>query len=254
MDTPLTNIDKKEAAKHNMNTDKFAHYYPIYDFYLHALRQEKVNILEIGVKNGESLRLWKKYFPNAKIWGVDIDPKCLSHKEENIEILIGDQNNPSTFDPIKKIDFDIIIDDGSHVFFHMINSYEYLWESLKNGGLYFIEDTSMVFHNHFLGYPQDRDRWDEFLVKQIRSVDLDIFSSNLVEKRIQADKSNRANFSHPISQNIEKYLNMNPREFRNDILFFHHYCNLMVVKKKFDTESSIFEQIDTKEKILGNLR
>jgi hypothetical protein len=254
MNAPITKINKEEAKEQNINTDKFAHYYPIYDMYFHSLREDNLNILEIGVKNGESLRLWKKYFPNAQIWGVDIDPKCLDHKEENIEILIGDQNDPTTFDPIKKIDFDIIIDDGSHVFFHMINSFEYLWKNLKNGGLYFIEDTGMIFHNHFLGFAQNRDKWDEFLVHQIRSLDLDTFSANLTEKRLEKDKNNRANFSHPIAQNVEKYLGVNVRKFRNEVLFFHHYCNLVVVKKKFDTEASAFDQIDSREKIIGNFK
>lgn len=254
MNTPITKINKEEAKEQNINTDKFAHYYPIYDMYFHSLREDKLNILEIGVKNGESLRLWKKYFPNAQIWGVDIDPKCLDHQEENIEILIGDQNEPTTFDAIKKIDFDIIIDDGSHVFFHMINSFEYLWKNLKNGGLYFIEDTGMIFHNNFLGFAQSRDKWDEFLVHQIRSLDLDTFSANLIEKRLEKDKNNRANFSHPIAQNVEKHLGVNVRNFRNEVLFFHHYCNLMVVKKKFDTETSAFDQIDSREKIIGNFK
>ena len=46
------------------------------DFYgskLSYLRNENINLLEIGIWKGESLRTWKEYFPKGNIYGVDIN-------------------------------------------------------------------------------------------------------------------------------------------------------------------------------------
>jgi len=242
--------EEKEELK--INTDKFVHYFPIYDFYFKDIKDKEINILEIGVKNGESLRLWSKYFKNANIIGVDLNPECLKEKDKllNIDILIGDQSDPKTFEKIKNTKFDIVIDDGSHVFNHMIMSYLILWKNLKPGGLYFIEDTSMTFHNNFLGYPQNRDEWDGFIIRGIRSLDLDIFSYNIVDERIKNKPNNRANYDHPISKNIKKNTGIDSREFKNEILFMHVYNNLLVYKKKFDLDKTCWNQLDSSDKIL----
>jgi len=245
---------KKEKEDQKINTDKFEHYIGIYDFYFKDLRDKNINILEIGVKNGESLRLWSKYFKNANIIGVDLNPECLKEKDENlnIDIIIGDQSDPKTFEKIKDTKFDIIIDDGSHVFNHMITSYLILWQNLKLGGLYFIEDTSMTFHDNFLGYPQHRLTWDKFIIGAIRTLDLDIFSHNLVDKRIKKDPNQRANYDHPISKNIKKNTGIDPKKFKNQILFIHAYNNLLVFKKKFDLDKSCMNQLESSDKILSS--
>lgn len=79
-------------------------------------KDKKIKILEIGVLQGHSLKLWEQYFPNAQIFGVDI--------QNIIEHSFGDRvktifNNAYSIDFIKKIEqdegkFDIIIDDGPH--------------------------------------------------------------------------------------------------------------------------------------------
>ena len=49
-------------------------YCDIYEKYFNE-RRHKVTKFIIGVKDGASLRMWKEYFPNAMIYGVDIDPR-----------------------------------------------------------------------------------------------------------------------------------------------------------------------------------
>lgn len=49
----------------------------IYENYFKELRLKKINILEIGIDKGDSLRIWRDYFPNANICGVDIKKKIL---------------------------------------------------------------------------------------------------------------------------------------------------------------------------------
>ena len=94
----------------------------IYEKYFESLRNKKLNILEIGVDKGDSLRLWKQYFTNANICGIDIDKKNFTIQD--VEIIQGDQNDKVLLNKLaeKYGNFDIIIDDGSHVSRHIINS------------------------------------------------------------------------------------------------------------------------------------
>ena len=233
-----------EDDKKNMNTDKFEHYYGIYDMYFNSIKNNDISLLEIGVKKGESLRLWKDYFPNAEIWGVDINPPCKNEEEERVNVVIGDQNEIETFNKIDK-EFDVIIDDGSHVYNHMINSFCYTWSKLKLGGLYFIEDTAMTFHESFVGHQQDRNAWDSFIAGNIRALDLDTFSDNLIRKRIDSGYTGRANYQHSFARNMKKFIGVDVENFRNEILFIHHYCNLLVIKKKNDVSISAFDHFNS---------
>jgi hypothetical protein len=85
------------------------------------MRDEPIRILEIGVKKGSSLRMWKNYFRNGLIYGLDIDPNCKMYEEDRISIEIGIQDDPEflcgCFGGTDK--FDVINDDGSHVNRHM---------------------------------------------------------------------------------------------------------------------------------------
>src|SRR5688572_15994126 len=56
---------------------KWVHYLPIYDRYFSAMRGTQFKFLEIGVFGGGSLDMWREYFgPDAKIFGVDVNPAC----------------------------------------------------------------------------------------------------------------------------------------------------------------------------------
>ena len=64
------------------SSDKYAHeYYNIYKLYLTNLKLKKLNILEIGVADGSSLKAWSEYFINSKIIGIDI--KNINLKKKN---------------------------------------------------------------------------------------------------------------------------------------------------------------------------
>jgi hypothetical protein len=61
-------------------------------------------------------------------------------QHDNIEIVIGDQSNQNDLAKLKTKNYDIIIDDGSHISEHQQISFKELWESVKPGGYYVIED------------------------------------------------------------------------------------------------------------------
>ena len=102
-------------------TDKFEHgYTEIYEKYFENIKDQKLNILEIGVADGGSLLMWSDYFKNSTIIGLDIHKINLKEKKldrENIKVHQGSQSDIKFInDIVKKYEnFDIIIDDGSHL-------------------------------------------------------------------------------------------------------------------------------------------
>jgi hypothetical protein len=135
-------------------TDKWTHgYIPKYEKYFSPLRQKKLNILEIGIggykypkAGGESLRMWKEYFPNSMIYGIDIYDKK-PHEEERIRVFQGSQDDPEFLKKVVKKtgSLDLIIDDGSHVSEHVISSFWTLFPLLSNNGIYVIEDLQTSY-------------------------------------------------------------------------------------------------------------
>lgn len=118
-------------------------YLDVYDKYLSDIRNDHVNILEIGVRDGCSHRMWREYFQNGTIFGIDIDPRCKQSQSDRIRVLIGSQSDPNITSQAVEMaggQFDVILDDGSHVNSLTIASFNLLYPSLKPGGLYIIED------------------------------------------------------------------------------------------------------------------
>ena len=142
----LAQIGKKYPTSKNRTG-----FIPIYESYFDCLREKGINILEIGVDKGDSLRLWRDYFTKAKICGLDIVKKDFSIN--NVEIFCGDQSDHNFLSKIveKYGKFDIIIDDGSHVSKHIISSFNYLFDYLSENGLYIIEDLQTSYIPRFGG-------------------------------------------------------------------------------------------------------
>lgn len=122
----------------------------IYDDYFQKIadncysNNRKVNILEIGVLDGESLQTYNRFFDkNCEIYGIDIDD-CTKHSSSNIHIDICDQGNRSELEDFLKrnnnIKFDIIIDDGCHRSKEQLITLSSLHKSLSKNGIYIIED------------------------------------------------------------------------------------------------------------------
>jgi hypothetical protein len=104
-----------------------------------SLRDSTLNLLEIGIKDGLSLLLWKDYFLNATITGIDIK-ECLSlNKEERIIQLIEDAYTINTVKTLPS-NFDIIIDDGPHTLESMIFFLTHYPNLCRKGGLVILED------------------------------------------------------------------------------------------------------------------
>jgi SAM-dependent methyltransferase len=138
-------------------------YTSVYDYLFSPIRFDVKLLLECGIgtnnpnlpatmgingRPGASLRVWRDYFPNAQIIGVDIDKEIL-FTEDRIQTGFVDQTLPETIlnffvslPSEYQNNFDIIIDDGLHTFEAAICLLENSFSQLKDNGLYIIEDMS----------------------------------------------------------------------------------------------------------------
>ncbi|WP_419896142.1 class I SAM-dependent methyltransferase [Roseomonas sp. USHLN139] len=112
-----------------------------YEPFVAPMRDQPVKVLEIGVLGGGSVRMWRDYFANGQVIGADINEAVRAYAGERLSIEIADQ---SSLEDMRRLaamgPFDLIIDDGSHVWKHQIDSFNTLFPSLRPGGLYIIED------------------------------------------------------------------------------------------------------------------
>jgi len=127
-------------------------YVPIYENLFNDLKDKPIKILEIGIKEGGSIKMWSDYFEHGEIYGFDLGwPRVGSNdyfkKIENdfprVKTFIGDQRKrDSLLAFIKEYggEFDIIIDDGGHSMPQQQISFGYLFPYVKTGGIYVIED------------------------------------------------------------------------------------------------------------------
>lgn len=128
-------------------TDKLAHasYLAAYERHFAPLRERPVRLLEIGVKAGGSLRLWRDYFPHGTVVGLDVAPVTVDDETGRIRVYQGMQQDAALLVRIAREaapdGFDIVIDDGAHVGALAEASFNALFDRhLKPGGLYVIED------------------------------------------------------------------------------------------------------------------
>ncbi|KAA9020754.1 class I SAM-dependent methyltransferase [Sphingobium limneticum] len=158
-DTKNENPLKSLAIRHG--TDKFGihDYTGIYWDHLKDLRSHPISLLEIGVggyddphEGGASLAMWRDFFPQGKIVGIDVFKKELN-LGPRVSIETGSQSDGDFLREIAERygPFDVVIDDGSHVMSDVIYSFQKLFSSLKPGGLYIVEDSQTSFFEEFGG-------------------------------------------------------------------------------------------------------
>jgi hypothetical protein len=167
--TPLCEImAKNKSDKGNPNIEKAWHNYTIlyYDMFK-DLKDKNIRIFEIGIgandpnieinlvnnsTPGASLYGWAEFFPNALIFGADIDQQIM-FEFDRIKTYYCDQTDSES---IKKLwchselneDFDIIIDDALHTVDANKCFFENSIHKLKKGGFFIIEDIDNYIEKH----------------------------------------------------------------------------------------------------------
>lgn len=116
-------------------------------FYEQTLPKNPKRMLEIGVHKGASARAWKEWFPEVEFHGLDLFseyseptdiPGAIWHKGNQVDHLLLEQ--------LRKENFDIIIDDGSHLSRHMMMTFYGL---MHDSCHYYIEDLHCNVHEFY---------------------------------------------------------------------------------------------------------
>ena len=146
------------------------HYYEVYDSAISRLRDRPIRMLEIGVFKGGSIQMWRSYFHSGStIVGVDIDEKCRKYQDEDTHIEIGDQKDKSfLLSIVKKYGpFDFILDDGGHMMKDQIISFETLFPTLTEGGVYICEDCHTSYWMRYRGGVGRKGTYIEYMKEAI---------------------------------------------------------------------------------------
>ena len=144
---------------------KWIHYFDIYEQHFSRFRGSDVCIVEFGISHGGSLQMWKSYFGDkCKIFGIDINPHCKKLKENQIEIIIGDQEDRNFLKVLtKKIPkIDILIDDGGHTMKQQINTFKAFYEHIDESGIYLCEDLHTSYWPNYGGGYKRRNTFIEY--------------------------------------------------------------------------------------------
>ncbi len=117
-------------------------YLSFYENYFQKFRDKPIKIVEIGILNGASIKMWSNYFRLGTIIGCDIKKNTTRFAGGRTIVEILDQSNIQELVDlgVKHGPFDIIIEDGSHKWEHQITTLRTLYPFLKEGGIYVAED------------------------------------------------------------------------------------------------------------------
>lgn len=136
-------MDHLDAAGYQ--TDKGKGMLAFYEKFFKPLMDKEIILLELGVKEGGSLYLWRDYFEKGTIVGVDIVPIEINDPTGRIRFYQGLQEDIRFLEKLGSAEapegFDIIIDDASHYAELTRIGFWYLFDNfLRPGGIFSVED------------------------------------------------------------------------------------------------------------------
>lgn len=146
-------------TRNGSDKGRFHNYTTIYSVLFGKLRNQPLRIFELGLgtnnpqlastmglsgKPGASVRGWRELFPNAVVYGADID-RAILFEEDRIKTFYCDQLDENAIrylwsQPVLREGMDIIIDDGLHTFEANISFLDSSLEHIRPGGVYVVED------------------------------------------------------------------------------------------------------------------
>lgn len=209
----LSDWGKKNGTDKVNEHHSFAgkNYLDIYHLYFSPLRFANIKMLEIGIRDGSSLRTFRDYFRNGTIIGLDINPET-AFKENRITTYIGSQSSPDILDQIFKDhpEIKIVLDDGSHVNELTIKSFELIFDRMPKGSFYIIEDLACTYLEENLENDIKVGGWP--------GMDLNDASVKMVNHRADMD-----NFFQSLFKNLDFG--------KGNIEYIHFWSQICVIKK-----------------------
>ncbi|GBF97807.1 hypothetical protein Rsub_11333 [Raphidocelis subcapitata] len=144
-----------EGYKKGPVIHKWSQYFDVYHRHFSRFRGKEVHFLEVGVQSGGSIELWRHYFgPGLHYYGVDINPYTKPLFEgPNTKIFVGSQEDREfwrrTLAELPPMD--IVLDDGGHSMTQQTVTFEEVYEQVKEGGIYMVEDTATSYADGYAG-------------------------------------------------------------------------------------------------------
>lgn len=147
------NCDKSSAGRRRGDTLMPAHdYLRKYAFFLERFcHADDLRFMELGIgpdwNMGASLKMWLDYFPraDARFTMVDLNPEAQRFAGPRVAIRVGDLGDPGFLRALATQPQDVILDDASHRWRHQIETFLALFDAVRPGGLYIIEDIHTSF-------------------------------------------------------------------------------------------------------------
>ncbi|ABE67616.1 methyltransferase [Mycobacterium phage Wildcat] len=203
-------------------TDKGAHqgFMLWYERYLPG-PDHPVNLLELGVYKGESIKMWLKYFRHreAQIFGIDIDFSRMDPTlacDPRFYFSEWDQADPEAVQWYPYMD--VIIDDASHISQKTIASFDIWWPLVMPGGLYVVEDTHCSYDVDYYG------------MASAAEPERDCYLSGLGASRPKTTMAFLKRLADDVNWNIHGYDRFQP--LYTDIAFVHFYPGICFIGKK----------------------
>ena len=148
----MRTLEEIMAMWPNSDKNSLHSYGPIYERLFAPYRDTALDVGEVGVRDGSSLRGWAEYFTRADVWGFDNGseaglPVFTEEEQRRITMIVADTTKPSDFLkalPRRHLMFDVIIDDGLHHPYGQVATWAMLSPFLRSGGLYLIEDIEDI--------------------------------------------------------------------------------------------------------------
>lgn len=136
---------------------KWHGYSKFYEKHLNQIKNKTISILEIGCHEGSSAAAFAKYFPNSLILCLDINVSRFKYFSKKIQVRGVNASDEKKVKKLfkkdksdKKFSYDLIIDDGSHKTSDILYTLKNMFNLVKPGGYYIIEDYKLAnFFNSF---------------------------------------------------------------------------------------------------------
>ncbi len=151
----MANLLDELAIQYGTDKSSKHHNYTAWYFILfNSIRLQPLKLVELGVFQAASLKMWADFFPNAQLYGVDNKPEAAQYETERTKIFIGNQRDRRFLKKTAELigSPDIIIDDGGHRPEEQLDSLFALFPHLKDGGIYVIEDLQCSYLRRSYGF------------------------------------------------------------------------------------------------------
>ena len=230
---------------------KWSNYFEIYENLFKKFVNKKITFVEIGIGNGGSLFMWRKFFgKKARIIGIELNPDAKKLTNFGFEIFIGDQSDPffwkKFYNKVGKID--ILLDDGGHKNIQQITSFMESYNYINQNGIIVVEDT----HTSYMkkkGFKNPSSysfvNFCNLIVENLHRRNPSINRRlNILSKKIDSiyfyDSLVSINFGQSKKLNQTKLLENN-KKLRNYFIDFRHKGNFIKTISKFE---KLFGKLD----------